>query len=59
MLEKFGANVLKEGYRLPFGQYPSPCFHANNKSLLEHPQFLQQLAILELQSMSNFAQIKV
>ena len=39
--------IIKEGYRFPFGRYPSPCFLVNNKSSLGHPHFVQR-AILEL-----------
>ena len=33
---EFVLSIIKEGYRLPFGQHPSTCFLANNKSLLDH-----------------------
>ena len=37
---EFVSNIFNEGYRLPFGRYP--CFLKNNRSSLEHPQFVQQ-----------------
>ena len=43
----FVLSIIREGYRLPFGQYPSPCFLVNNKSSLDRPHFVQR-AILEL-----------
>ena len=43
----FVLSIIKEDHRLPFGQYPSPCFLINNKSSLEDPHFVQR-AILEL-----------
>ena len=46
---EFVLSIIKEGYRLPFGQYQSTCFLANNKPSLDHTQFVQE-AILELLS---------
>ena len=32
--------MIRRGYRLPFAQYPSQCFLKNNRSALQHPEFV-------------------
>jgi hypothetical protein len=39
--------MISEGYRLPFNEYPTPCFLKNNKSAYKHPGFVAE-AIEEL-----------
>ena len=41
--------MIRRGYRLPFAQYPSQCFLKNNRSALQHPEFVAE-AITELLS---------
>ena len=41
--------MIRRGYRLPFVQYPSECFLKNNRSALQHPEFVAE-AITELLS---------
>ena len=41
--------VIRHGYRLPFAEYPSQCFLKNNRSALQHPDFVAE-AIIELLS---------
>ena len=45
----FVLDMIKRGYRLPFAQYPSQCFLKNNRSALQHPEFVAE-AITELLS---------
>jgi len=42
-------DMIRRGYRLPFSQYSSECFLKNNRSALQHPEFLAE-AITELPS---------
>ena len=44
---EFVWSIIKDGYRLPFAAYSSPCFLRNNLSALKHKDFVSQ-AILEL-----------
>ena len=44
---EFAVDIITSGYRLPFARYPPQCFLANNRSALQHPQFVSQ-AICEL-----------
>ena len=41
--------MIRRGYRLPFAQYPSQCFLKNDRSALQHPEFVAE-AITELLS---------
>lgn len=43
----FVLNMIQEGYRLPFRDYPCQCFLRNNLSALRHKEFVAQ-AIIEL-----------
>ena len=36
----FVLDMIRRGYRLPFAQYPSQCFLRNNRSALQHPEFV-------------------
>ena len=45
----FVLGIIRQGYRLPFRDYPAPCHLRNNKSSLQHPEFVTQ-AISELLS---------
>ena len=45
----FMLEMIRRGYRLPFAQYPSQCFLKNNRSALQHPEFVAE-AITELLS---------
>ena len=45
----FVLDMIRRGYRLPFAQYPSQCFLKNNRSALQHPEFVAK-AITELLS---------
>ena len=45
----FVLDMIRRGYRLPFAQYPSQCFLKNNRSALQHPEFVAE-AITELLS---------
>ena len=45
----FVLDIIRRGYRLPFHDYPSPCHLRNNKSSLQHREFVSQ-AITELLS---------
>lgn len=45
----FVLDMIRCGYRLPFAQYPSQCFLKNNRSTLQHPEFVAE-AITELLS---------
>ena len=44
---EFVISMIREGYRIPFGTYPTRCFLKNNNSALKHPEFVES-AILEL-----------
>ena len=44
---EFVLSIIECGYRLPFADYPSPCFLPNNLSPVEHRAFVSQ-AIKEL-----------
>ena len=39
----FVLEMIRRGYRLPFAQYPSQCFLKNNRSALQHPEFVKLL----------------
>ena len=43
----FVLDMIRCGYRLPFAHYPSQCFLRNNRSALQHPEFVAE-AITEL-----------
>ena len=43
----FVLDMIRRGYRLPFAHYPSQCFLRNNRSALQHPEFVAE-AITEL-----------
>ena len=45
----FVLDMIRRGYRLPFAEYPSECFLKNNRSALQHPDFVAE-AIIELLS---------
>ena len=45
----FVLDMIRRGYRLPFAEYPSQCFLKNNRSALQHPEFVAD-AISELLS---------
>ena len=45
----FVLDMIRHGYRLPFAEYPSLCFLKNNRSALQHPEFVAD-AISELLS---------
>ena len=45
----FVLDMIRRGYRLPFAQYPSQCFLKNNRSALQHPEFVAK-AITKLLS---------
>ena len=34
--------MIRRGYRLPFAEYPSQCFLKNNRSSLQHPDFVAE-----------------
>ena len=36
----FVLDMIRRGYRLPFAEYPSQCFLKNNRSALQHPEFV-------------------
>ena len=36
----FVLDMIRRGYRLPFAEYPSQCFLKNNRSALQHPDFV-------------------
>ena len=36
----FVLDMIRRGYRLPFAEYPSQCFLKNNRSALQHPNFV-------------------
>ena len=44
---QFVTCMIREGYRLPFSEYPSCCFLKNNRSAFKHPNFVVE-AIEEL-----------
>ena len=44
---EFVVDIIRRGYRLPFAEYPPPCFLANNRSAFQYPEFVAQ-AISEL-----------
>ena len=37
---QFVTSMIREGYRLPFSEYPTPCFLKNNRSAFKHPEFV-------------------
>ena len=43
----FVLDMIRRGCRLPFSQYPSQCFLKNDRSALQHPEFVSE-AITEL-----------
>ena len=45
----FVLDMIRRGYRLPFAEYPTQCFLKNNRSALQHPEFVAE-AISELLS---------
>ena len=45
----FVLDMIRHGYKLPFAEYPSQCFLKNNRSALQHPDFVAD-AIIELPS---------
>ena len=45
----FVLDMIRRGYRLPLAEYPTQCFLKNNRSALQHPEFLAE-AISELLS---------
>ena len=45
----FVLDMIRRGYRLPFAEYPSQCFLKNNRSALQHSEFVAD-AISELLS---------
>jgi len=38
----FVLDTIRRRYRLPFAEYPPSCFLANNRSALQHPEFVAQ-----------------
>ena len=46
----FVLDTIRRGYSLPFAKYFSQCFLKNNKSALQHPDFVAE-AIFQLLSM--------
>ena len=46
---RFVLDIISEGYKLPFVNFPGRCYLNNNLSARNHPEFVQQ-AILELLS---------
>ena len=44
---QFATSMIREGYRLPFSEYPTPCFLKNNRSAFKHLEFVVK-AIEEL-----------
>ena len=58
---QFATSMIREGYRLPFSEYPTPCFLKNNRSAFSTPSLLSKLlksffAIIVLLS-TNFLHI--
>ena len=45
----FVLDMIRRGYRLPFAEYPSQCFLKNNRSALQHSDFVTE-EIIELLS---------
>ncbi|KAL9986297.1 hypothetical protein ACROYT_G000422 [Oculina patagonica] len=45
----FVLDMIRRGYRLPFAEYPAQCCFKNNRSALQHPEFVAE-AISELLS---------
>ena len=43
----FVMDIIRQGYSLPFSEFPPRCFLSNNRSALRNPQFVES-AILEL-----------
>ena len=43
----FVMDIIRQGYSLPFSEFPPRCFQSNNRSALRNPQFVES-AILEL-----------
>ena len=41
----FVLDMIRRGYRLPFAEYPSECFLKNNRSALQHPDFVAEAII--------------
>ena len=38
----FVLDMIRRGYRLPFAEYPAQCFLKNNRSALQHPEFVAE-----------------
>ena len=51
----FVLDMIRRGYRLPFAEYPSECFLKNNRSALQHPDFVAE-AIIGLLSNGCFVE---
>ena len=43
----FVMDIIRQGYSVPFSEFPPRCFLSNNRSALRNPQFVES-AILEL-----------
>ena len=43
----FVMDIIRQGYSLPFSEFPPRFFQSNNRSALRNPQFVES-AILEL-----------
>ena len=41
----FVLDMIRRGYRLPFAEYPSECFLKNNRSALQHQDFVAEAII--------------
>ena len=37
----FVMDIIRQGYSLPFSEFPPRCFQSNNRSALRNPQFVQ------------------
>ena len=40
-------DIIRQGYSLPFSEFPPRCFQSNNRSALRNPKFVES-AIVEL-----------
>ena len=45
---EFVLDTLRRGYRIPFAEYPSSCFLANNRSAFQHPDFVTQAISVDI-----------
>ena len=50
----FVMDIIRQGYSLPFSEFPPRCFQSNNRSALRNPQFVES-AILELLEKHSFS----